>query len=152
MSTDYDRPWKEALDAYFEPVLALLFAEVRGHTNLVWQTDVQPVTMTFGLKYRVFAGRDIVPQKVKSDARINVRLPSELKEVIEAAAAQLGQSLSDYAVSTLVQNARGVLHDHNITVLSVRDRDLFVRLLDDAGARPNKALKDAAKRYRKHFG
>jgi uncharacterized protein (DUF1778 family) len=91
-------------------------------------------------------------QKVKSDARINVRLPSELKDVIEAAAAQLGQSLSDYAVSTLVRNAHSVLHEHNVTVLSDRDRDLFVALLDDAGARPNKALKDAAKRYRKHFG
>jgi hypothetical protein len=28
MSTDYDSPWKEALDAYFEPFLALLFPEV----------------------------------------------------------------------------------------------------------------------------
>ncbi len=28
MTTDYDSPWKEALDAYFEPFLALLFPEV----------------------------------------------------------------------------------------------------------------------------
>ncbi len=91
-------------------------------------------------------------QRVKSDARINVRLPSELKAVIEAAAAQLGQSLSDYAISTLVQNARSVLQEHNVTILSNRDRDLFVALLDDADVRPNKALREAAKRYKKHFG
>lgn len=90
--------------------------------------------------------------KVKSDARLNFRLPAELKDVIEAAAAHLGQSVSDYAVATLVQNARGILRQHDITVLSDRDRDIFVALLDRADARPNKALADAAKRYKKHFG
>jgi hypothetical protein len=41
MQTDYDSPWKEALDAYFEPFLGLLFPEVhrqvewsRGHESL----------------------------------------------------------------------------------------------------------------------
>jgi hypothetical protein len=28
MSADYDSPWKEALDVYFEAFLALLFPEV----------------------------------------------------------------------------------------------------------------------------
>jgi len=44
-----------------------------------------------------------------SDARLNFRLSSELKETIEQAAAELGQSVSDFAVSTLVQSARKVL-------------------------------------------
>ena len=47
--------------------------------------------------------------KVKRDSRLNFRLPSELKNVIEAAAAQLGQSISEYAVATLVEDARAVL-------------------------------------------
>jgi uncharacterized protein (DUF1778 family) len=93
-----------------------------------------------------------VSQRVKSDARLNVRLPAELKTMIETAAAQLGQSVSDYAVSTLVQNARNVLHQHTVTVLSNHDRDIFVALLDNMDAKPNKALLEAAKRYRKHFG
>ncbi len=33
-----------------------------------------------------------------------------------------------------------------------RDRDRFVALLDDAEARPNRALSDAAKRYKKNLG
>ena len=33
MSTDYDSPWKEALDAYFEPFLALLFPEVHARST-----------------------------------------------------------------------------------------------------------------------
>lgn len=40
----------------------------------------------------------------KSGPRLNIRLPGELKQVIRQAAAQLGESFSDYAIATLVQN------------------------------------------------
>lgn len=93
-----------------------------------------------------------MPKKETRAARLNFRLPAELKEVIEAAAAHLGQSVSDYALSTLVQNARGVIQQHDVTVLSNRDRDIFLALLDDADAKPNQALLDAAAKYKKHLG
>jgi len=84
----------------------------------------------------------------KNDARLNFRLPAELKETIEQAAAHLGQTVSDFAVSTLVQTARHVIQEHDVTRLSNRDRDRFVTLLDDADAEPNRALKAAANRYK----
>ena len=40
------------------------------------------------------------------DARLNFRLPADLKEVIEEAAASLGQSVSEFAVRTLVRQDR----------------------------------------------
>lgn len=86
------------------------------------------------------------------DARLNFRLPSDLKEVIEEAAASLGQSVSDFAVSTLVQQARSVIEQRNVTILSDRDRDRFMALLDDIEARPNAALVKAARRYKKGLG
>jgi len=86
------------------------------------------------------------------DARLNFRLPTDLKEVIEEAAATLGQSVSDFAVSTLVRQARTVIEQRNVTVLGDRDRNRFIALLDDADARPNPALLKAAKRYKKHLG
>ena len=86
------------------------------------------------------------------DSRLNFRLPSELKEVIEEAAAALGQSVSEFAVGTLVQQAREVVHQKRVTVLSNRDRDRFLALLDDTEVRPNAALIKAAKRYKEHFG
>jgi uncharacterized protein (DUF1778 family) len=61
----------------------------------------------------------------------------------------LGQTVSDFAVSTLVQTARRVLHDENVTKLSKRDRDTFLAIIDDTSTRPNKALRDAVKRYKK---
>jgi len=86
------------------------------------------------------------------NARLNFRLTSDLKEVIEEAAASLGQSVSDFAVSTLVRQARAVVEQRNFTVLSDADRDRFVALLDDAEGRPNATLVKAAKRYKKHLG
>jgi len=84
----------------------------------------------------------------KNDARLNFRLPSDLKETIEQAAAHLGQTVSDFAISTLVQTARQVIREHDVTRLSNRDRDRFLALLDDAEVEPNDALKAAARRYK----
>ena len=83
------------------------------------------------------------------DARLNFRLSAELKETIEEAAAQLGQTVSDFAVSTLATTARQVLQEHQVTRLSQRDRDAFIALLDDAESHPNNALRAAAKRYKR---
>ncbi|MEY3175886.1 MAG: hypothetical protein RLZZ436_3800 [Planctomycetota bacterium] len=85
----------------------------------------------------------------RADARINVRLPSELKQTIEEAAAALGQTVSEFTISTVVQEARHVLEAAQVTRLSRRDRDLFLAALDDVDATPNAALKAAAQRYGK---
>lgn len=85
----------------------------------------------------------------RSDARINFRLSKELKQTIEDAAAEMGQSVSDFAVSTLVQTARKILHDQQVTRLSDRDRQQFLAILDGEESKPNDALVKAAKRYKK---
>jgi uncharacterized protein (DUF1778 family) len=85
----------------------------------------------------------------KSDARINFRLSSDLKRTIEDAAAQVGQSISDFAISTLVQTARRILDEQQVTRLSKRDQRIFADMLDDTSSKPNAALVKAAKRYKK---
>jgi uncharacterized protein (DUF1778 family) len=86
------------------------------------------------------------------DARLNFRIAADLKRTIEEAAAQLGQSVADFAVSTLVETAETVVGRRSVTKLSKRDRDLFISLLDDMNVAPNAALKRAAVRYRECFG
>ena len=83
-----------------------------------------------------------------NDARLNFRLSSELKRLIEQAAAHTGQTVSDFAVSTLVQNARRVIEECDRTELTRRDRDAFVDLLDNTKASPNQALVAAARKYK----
>jgi uncharacterized protein (DUF1778 family) len=109
------------------------------------------------LKSRTSAGGDAFQENTmasatKTDARLNFRLAAPLKTVIEEAAAVMGQTVSDFAVSTLVQKARQVVQRRDVTELSNRDRDLFLALLDDTGKKPSKALRDAAARYRKRLG
>jgi uncharacterized protein (DUF1778 family) len=87
----------------------------------------------------------------KSDARINFRLSSELKQTIEDAAAEMGQSVSDFAVSTLVSTARKILHDQQITRLTDRDQQLFLAVIDGELSKPNDALVEAARRYKKQI-
>ena len=87
----------------------------------------------------------------RGDARINFRLSSELKKTIEDAAAEMGQTVSDFAVSTLVLTARKILHDQQVTRLSERDREVFMAILDDESSKPNDALVKAARRYKKQI-
>lgn len=83
------------------------------------------------------------------EARLNVRLDSQLKKMIEEASAALGQTVSEFTVSTLVKEARQVIQETQFTQLSQRDRDTFLAALDETNAKPNEALKTAAKRYKK---
>jgi len=86
-----------------------------------------------------------------NDARINVRLSSDLKQLVEEAAVTVGQTVSNFTISTLVREARQVISDAQITRLSNRDRDTFLAVLDSADAKPNDALKTAARRYKKRM-
>ncbi|MEO8269197.1 MAG: DUF1778 domain-containing protein [Aureliella sp.] len=83
-----------------------------------------------------------------NDARINVRLPSELKQTIEQAAAALGQSVTDFTISTVLREARQVIQETQQTRLSNRDRDVFLAALDATDCKPNAALKSASRRYK----
>ena len=87
----------------------------------------------------------------KNDARLDFRLSHPLKELIDRAASLTGQSVSDFAISTLVEKARRIVQESTTTILSDRDRDLFLAMLD-GDAQPNEALKRAARRYKARYG
>ena len=79
------------------------------------------------------------------DARLQIRLGRQLKDLIERAAILSGQNMSDFATTVLAERARQVVEKHETTVLSNRDRDLFLAILD-RDYEPNEALKRASKR------
>lgn len=81
------------------------------------------------------------------DARIDIRLPGELKLQIEEAAILLGKSVADFVTSTVEHESLRILLDARQTRLSNRDRDVFLQALDDLDAEPNAKLKAAARRW-----
>jgi uncharacterized protein (DUF1778 family) len=80
---------------------------------------------------------------------MNFRLPAAIKQTIEEAAAQTGQTVTDFAISTLAETARRVLEEQHSTRLTTRDRARFMKILDDTEAKPNAALRRAAARYKR---
>ena len=64
-------------------------------------------------------------------ARINFRLPNEMKEVVERAATVSGLTLTDFAIQALLERAHEVLREYEARQLSDRDRDLFLSWLDE---------------------
>jgi uncharacterized protein (DUF1778 family) len=79
--------------------------------------------------------------------QIDFRLSPQQKELLEQAAATTGQSLTDFATTTLLEKAREVLRLEHALRLSERDARRFLELLD-ADTEPNEALTNAARRYR----
>lgn len=80
-------------------------------------------------------------------ARLDFRLQSEHKALIERAAGVAGQTVTQFAIATLVKAAHQSIQQASLTELSTRDRDVFLDMLDSS-AEPSAALKKAAKRYR----
>ena len=83
--------------------------------------------------------------------RLDFRLQSEHKALIERAASVHGQTVTQFAIATLVKAAHESIQQVSLTELSIRDRDVFLKMLD-SDAEPNAALKKAAKRYRSRRG
>jgi uncharacterized protein (DUF1778 family) len=79
--------------------------------------------------------------------RLSFRVNSEKKNVIERAAAAKGLSLTEFAVMTLLREAKEVLKSEHVLVLSDADRDAFLAALDNPPQANKKAL-GAARRYK----
>lgn len=80
------------------------------------------------------------------NARMDVRVTSEHKEMIEKAARLSGVNVSDFIVSKSVAAAAKVLEQQNKMTLSKRDWERFLVLLE-AEDEPTDAAKAAAARY-----
>ncbi len=82
------------------------------------------------------------------NARLDVRLAADHKELIEQAASLRGQSVSAFAVSTLVSEAGRVVEESTALKLSNQDRDAFLAALDNP-PEPNARMLEAGKLHAK---
>lgn len=89
-------------------------------------------------------------KQTSTTARMNFRLPPEIKERIENAALVSGVTVTDFAISALANSAEEVLEKHQRRTLTDRDRDIFLNMLENP-PEPNEALKKAVKNYKKRI-
>jgi uncharacterized protein (DUF1778 family) len=94
-----------------------------------------------------------MPATARSNARMEFRLSATVKDEIERAALVQNRSVTDFATDVLTESARKVLAEHSKhehVRLSNRDRDRLLEALD-GDAKPNAALRAAARRHRKRL-
>lgn len=78
--------------------------------------------------------------------RLEARLSSAQKELIQKAADLQGRSLTDFVISSSQEKAQQVIREHEIISLSSDESKLFVDALFSE-REPNTALRQAAKTY-----
>lgn len=79
----------------------------------------------------------VLPNQPSS--RLDFRISPEHKALIERAASAQGQTVSNFAIASLLKAAEEAIHSETQRVLSARDGRRFLAMLDAAGT-PNAAL------------
>ena len=74
--------------------------------------------------------------------RLQFRVDEETKDLIERAAYLLGRKVSDFCVTALTETARRTIAEHEMLVLSDRDRQAFFNALVNP-PKPSERLKRA---------
>jgi len=83
---------------------------------------------------------------VASDERINLRLKSSAKQLIERAAGFKGQSVSKFILGSALAEAEQVIHEHEVMSLGVAESEAFYNALSTP-PQVNKSLTDAIADY-----
>jgi uncharacterized protein (DUF1778 family) len=88
------------------------------------------------------------PSKVE---RLEARISKEQKELFQRAADLQGRSLTDFVIASVLDAAKRAIQEHEIMMLSVRDREVFVEALLNP-PQPSSRLRAAAERYKQIMG
>ena len=79
--------------------------------------------------------------------RLETRVTSEQKRLIEQAAKLEGRSITDFVLASAQAAARQVIQEHAILKLTIKDREVFVHALMNP-PEPNAKLREAVRRKR----
>jgi len=87
--------------------------------------------------------------RISEKVRFDAKLPKEQKDLFERAASLGGyRTLTEFIISSSQEKAKEIIAQHDTILASKRDREIFFKAILNPG-KPNKALMDAAKRYKK---
>lgn len=85
------------------------------------------------------------------DARLEARMTTDQKALLQHAANLAGRTLSEFVVASAQEAAARVIQEHETARLSRKEQIAFVSALLDAPA-PNARLRKAAAKYRRQMG
>ena len=80
------------------------------------------------------------------ESRLQIRVNSESRRVLERAAAYSNKNISEFILSHMMNTAEKIVEKHENSALSAEDWDIFYKALLNP-PKPNKKLKKAFKTY-----
>jgi len=83
------------------------------------------------------------------DQRLEARVTTDQKALIERAACVQGRTVTDFVVSALQEAAKRAIEEQTVWQLNQDQQKIFIRALTDPPA-PNPKLRAAYKRYRQY--
>ena len=79
--------------------------------------------------------------------RITARVPAQVQDTLELAAAMVGATVNQFMVQTALREAERIIEQERVIRLSARDAAMFIKALENPRP-PNAKLKAALKRYK----
>jgi len=79
--------------------------------------------------------------------RVSARVPVQVQEKLELAAAMVGATVNQFMVQTALREAERIIEQERVIRLSAHDAEMFIRALENPPP-PNAKLKSALQHYR----
>jgi uncharacterized protein (DUF1778 family) len=96
-------------------------------------------------------GSEPAPASVGKTERIEARVSTPQKEILQRAADLEGRSLTDFVISSAQEVAKRVISEHEVLRLTARDSEVLLNaLLNPPSANEN--LRRAARRHKQRRG
>lgn len=78
--------------------------------------------------------------------RVSARVPAQVQETLELAAAMVGATVNQFIVQTALREAERIIEQERVIRLSARDAEMFIQALENPPP-PNAKLKSALQHY-----
>ena len=87
-------------------------------------------------------------QHVAQSSRLDLRIPQEVRDIIDHAASMEGRTQTDFVIAAALERAEQVIERRKLIRLVIRDQELLVKsLLEDRVEEPPRYVKDLAREY-----
>jgi uncharacterized protein (DUF1778 family) len=87
-------------------------------------------------------------QHVATSSRMDLRIPQEVRDIIDHAASMEGRTRTDFVIAAALERAEHVIERRKLIRLTLHDQEMLVKsLLEDRVEEPPQYVKDIAQEY-----
>lgn len=91
-----------------------------------------------------------MPNSHENIVRVTARIPVSVQEILERAAELSGATLNQFMVQAALKEAKKIIEDERLIILSVSDAEKVFNLIENPPA-PNTRLKSAMRKHKEFF-